>query len=55
MVIEVYKSQGIDFKPMRTDIENYMKLVDVEGEGLISLSEFEALILQSLEARGLKF
>lgn len=32
---------GIDFKPTQADIDSYMQMVDINNDGLISLSEYE--------------
>ena len=50
MMIDTYQTLGVDFKPTQQDIDSYMKMVDINKDGLISLDEYEQLVLKSLKA-----
>lgn len=43
---------GMTYTPSENDIKSWMAMTDQNSDGLISLSEFEALILKSLEYAG---
>ena len=43
---------GQNYKPNREDVKSYMKMVDSDGDGRISLAEFEEIILRSLKNAG---
>lgn len=55
MMIDTYKTMGVDFVPTKNDIDSYMQMVDINKDGLISLNEYETLVLKSLRARGINF
>lgn len=52
IIEETYKEMGQNYKPSRDDVKSYMKLVDTDGDGKISLPEFEEIILRSLKNAG---
>jgi hypothetical protein len=52
IIEETYKELGQSYKPSREDVKSYMKMVDTNGDGRISLPEFEEIILRSLKNAG---
>ena len=52
IIEETYKELGQNYKPSRDDVKSYMKMVDSDGDGRISLAEFEEIILRSLKNAG---
>lgn len=43
---------GQNYQPTKDDIKSYMKMVDTDGDGKITLGEFEEIILRSLKNAG---
>jgi Ca2+-binding EF-hand superfamily protein len=43
---------GQAYKPTKEDVKSYMKMVDKDGNGQISLEEFEDIVLESLRKAG---
>ena len=54
MIADTYRSMGLDFTPNYSDIDSYMRMTDTDRDGMVSLAEFEAVIIRSLKARGIK-
>ena len=38
---ETYREMGRNYKPSKEDVRSYMKMVDTDGDGQVSLKEFE--------------
>lgn len=52
---ETYKDMGrMNFKPTHDDVKSYMRMVDSNQDGKVSLEEFEEIILVSLKKAGIK-
>jgi Ca2+-binding EF-hand superfamily protein len=49
---ETYKEMGQNYKPTKDDVRSYMKMVDTNNDGKVSLNEFEEIILRSLKNAG---
>ena len=49
---ETYKEMGQQYTPTAEDIKSYMKMVDTNRDGRVSLEEFEEIILRSLKNAG---
>ena len=43
---------GQNYTPSKEDVRSYMKMVDTDGDGKVSLNEFEEIILKSLKNAG---
>jgi Ca2+-binding EF-hand superfamily protein len=43
---------GQTYQPSREDVRSYLKMVDTDGDGKITLAEFEEIILRSLKNAG---
>lgn len=52
IIQETYKEMGKNYQPSREDVKSYMKMVDSDGDGKITLAEFEEIILRSLKNAG---
>ena len=48
LIIETYKNMGMTYTPSKEDIDSWMKMTDTDGDGLVTLIEYEDLILRSL-------
>ncbi len=55
MMVDTYKTMGIDYQPTQADIDSYMKMADTNNDGVITLPEYEELVKISLRKRGIKF
>ena len=52
---DTYKEMGhSNFIASKEDVRSYMKMVDSDGDGKITLDEFETLVLKSLEKAGIQ-
>ena len=40
VVEETYKEMGQQYQPSKEDVRSYMKMVDTDGDGHITLDEF---------------
>lgn len=54
MIAETYKDMGNNYMPTKDDVKSYMKMVDKDGDGKVTLEEFEHIIIVSMENSGLK-
>lgn len=52
IIQETYKEMGQNYQPSKDDVRTYMKMVDSDGDGKITLSQFEEIILRSLKNAG---
>lgn len=41
MISDVYKAIGKDYNPTKTDIDQYIKTVDFDGDGKVSVEDLE--------------
>ena len=48
LLIETHKSMNLDYQPQQTDINLWMEMTDTNKDGLITLQEFQALVIKSL-------
>eukprot|EP01015_Nassula_variabilis_P019040 TRINITY_DN3176_c0_g1_i3.p1 TRINITY_DN3176_c0_g1~~TRINITY_DN3176_c0_g1_i3.p1 ORF type:complete len:214 (+),score=72.84 TRINITY_DN3176_c0_g1_i3:66-707(+) len=53
MMRDTYKAMGVNFEPSPSDVQSYMRMTDLNRDGRISLAEYEALVIRSLEALSL--
>ncbi|CAD8064544.1 unnamed protein product [Paramecium sonneborni] len=55
LLIETYKQVGINnYQPTEQDLKEWMNMTDTNGDGLISIEEFEDLVIRSLQSSGLE-
>jgi len=54
LLIETYKSMGIQYQPTYDDIKSWMRMTDTNGDGKVSLEEYEDLVIRSLQHAGIK-
>ena len=52
IIQETYREMGQNYQPSKEDVRSYMKMVDTNGDGKVSLNEFEEIILRSLKNAG---
>ena len=52
IIQETYREMGQNYQPTREDVKSYMKMVDTNGDGKVSLNEFEEIIVRSLKNAG---
>lgn len=48
LLIETYKQIGMQYTPSEEDLRAWMEMTDTNGDGLISIEEFEDMVLKSL-------
>ena len=53
ILIDTYMTMGVDYQPTDIDVENYINLMDLDGDGKISRTEYEIFMLKALEKRGI--
>ena len=54
MLEETYKETGQVYKPTKEDVKSYMRMVDTNSDGKVSLDEFEQIVLLSLQKAGIE-
>lgn len=54
MMTETYKDINSNYKVTPEDVKSYMRMVDKDGNGRVTLDEFEEIVLISLEKAGIK-
>ena len=54
MLQETYKDINPNYSVTPDDVKSYMRLVDTDGNGKVTLDEFETIVLASLEKAGIK-
>lgn len=54
MLEETYKEVGQSYKPTKEDVKSYMRMVDKNSDGKVSLDEFEEIVLLSLQKAGIE-
>jgi Ca2+-binding EF-hand superfamily protein len=52
IIQETYREMGQTYLPSKEDVRSYLKMVDTDGDGKVSLPEFEEIILKSLKNAG---
>jgi Ca2+-binding EF-hand superfamily protein len=45
---------GMTFNPSTEDVKSWMKMTDLDGDGKVTLEDYENLIIRSLEKVGIK-
>ena len=51
MIVDAYKSFNRVFSPSRADIESYLKVLDRDGDGRVTLQDLENLCQKYLTAK----
>ena len=55
IIIESYKVMGMDkYAPSAEDVKVWMMMTDTNKDGVVSLDEYESLVIRSLEHAGIK-
>lgn len=54
MLQETYKDLNQNYTVTNDDVKSYMRMVDKDGDGKVTLDEFEEIVLVSLERAGIK-
>lgn len=54
LLVATYKNMGIDYQPTEKDVDEWMEMTDADGDGQVTLQEYEQLILTSLQKAGIK-
>lgn len=45
---------GMNYNPTKEDIDSWMAMTDLDGDGKVNLEDYERLIIASLEKCGIK-
>lgn len=45
---------GMNFNPTQEDIDSWMQMTDLDGDGKVNLEDYERLIISSLEKCGIR-
>lgn len=53
-MIETYRMMGTEINPTKEDIQSWMQMTDLDGDGKVTLEDYERLIISSLEKCGIK-
>jgi Ca2+-binding EF-hand superfamily protein len=51
MIVDAYKSFNRVFSPSRADIESYLKVLDRNGDGRVTIQDLEELCMKYLTAK----
>ena len=54
MMVDTYKALNANYDPTEEDIKKYIEMIDKDGDGEISLPEYEVFILKALKKRNMK-
>ena len=55
LLIETYKSMGVNnYSPTREDVRAWMDLTDLDGDGKVTLEDYEDFVIRSLVKAGFK-
>jgi Ca2+-binding EF-hand superfamily protein len=54
MMQETYKEINPNYRVSPEDVKSYMRMVDKDGDGRVTLNEFEEIVLLSLEKAGIQ-
>ncbi|KRX02884.1 hypothetical protein PPERSA_04087 [Pseudocohnilembus persalinus] len=54
LLTATYKNMGVDYKPGESDIQEWIQMTDQDGDGKVSLEEYESLIVNSLQKAGIQ-
>ena len=49
LLIETYKDLGMTIEPTNEDVEMWMEMTDLDRDGKVYLSDYEAFVLMSLK------
>ena len=52
LLLDTYQAMDVDYEPSEEDVYNYIKSMDIDGDGKISVVEYELFLLQALQNRG---
>jgi Ca2+-binding EF-hand superfamily protein len=45
---------GVAYYPTQEDVKSWMRMTDTNGDGQVSLEEYEDLVIRSLQHAGIK-
>lgn len=48
LLVETYKMIGMEYEATKEDIESWMQMADLDGDGKVTLEDYERLIISSL-------
>lgn len=54
ILIDTYEAMKVEYTPTAEDVQNYIKMMDIDEDGKISRTEYELFLLQALHNRGVK-
>ncbi len=54
LLIDTYAAMNVDYNPSEEDVYNYIKSMDVDEDGKVSITEYELFLLQALQSRGMR-
>ena len=54
ILIDTYEAMKVEYSPTTEDVQNYIKMMDIDEDGKISRTEYELFLLQALHNRGVK-
>ena len=46
---ETYRNMGVSYEPTGEDVRVWMKMTDSDGDGKVTLQDYEQLVLRSLK------
>jgi hypothetical protein len=51
---ETYSMMGVEYNPTQEDTQSWMEMTDLDGDGKVTLEDYEKLIIESLAKCGVK-
>lgn len=54
ILIDTYEAMKVEYSPTAEDVQNYIRMMDIDEDGKISRTEYELFLLQALHNRGVK-